>query len=274
MIDPWIVRAGYWLTKRRSIMFAPLFTVALVAARSAPTLAREVGQDLVGLLCLAAGTSLRWVAASYHDSSHQDRPITAGPYGLIRHPLYVANFLLGLGIVLVAGWGPMVAVYLVVFLPIHWLIARAEEVHLSQLYGPIYDAYLRAVPAILPLRRFTGERYGSRSRVKLEKGQEGIKIIGYSAGFLAILLLKRWREVGPWLVLPPLSVPVAVAALTVAAVAIVVRPGLRLAWLRAGQTAVAVAGILIVVLHIPGVWPTPPATPPIAVSHPTTAAHS
>ncbi len=255
MNDPWIVRSGYWLTKRRSILFAPLFTVALIAARTASSLTREVGQDLLGFFCLVGGTWLRWVAASYHDSSHQDRPITAGPYGWIRHPLYVANFLLGFGIVLVAGWGPMVAVYLLVFLPIHWLIARAEEVHLSRLYGPSYEAYCRAVPAVLPLGRFTGERYGSRSRVKLQKGQEGIKIVGYAAGFSAVLILKRWREMGSWPALPPLPLPVAVTALAVAAVAIIVRPKLRLAWLRAGQTAVAVAGILIVVLHIPGVWP-------------------
>lgn len=269
MMDPWIVRAGYWLTKRRSILFSPLFTVALVAAHAAPSVAREIGQDLVGLLCLAGGTWLRWVAASYHDSSHQDRPITAGPYGWIRHPLYVANFLLGLGIVLVAGWGPMVVVYLVVFLPIHWLIARAEEVHLGRLYGPSYETYRRAVPAVLPRRRFPGEPYGSRSRVKLEKGQEGIKILGYAAGFLAVLAVKQWRRVGPWPVLPLLTPPVTILAAIIAVLAIVVRPRMHLAWLRAAQTALAVASVLLVVLQVPGVWPTAPTAPaaPPHVAH-------
>ena len=266
MQDPWIVKTGYWLTKRRSIMFAPLFTVTLLAAHCAGSLARETAQDLLGILCLAGGTWLRLVAASYHESSHQRQPISAGPYAWIRHPLYVSNFLLGLGIVLVAGWRPMLWTYLIVFLPIHWLIARAEEIHLATIYGSSYDVYRRAVPAVLPWRPLpAAERYGRSGRVKLRKGQEWLKVAGYALGVAAILVIKALRQYGTWPVIPPIPPPVTAAAFVIALLSIVMRPKLHLAWISAGQTVLAVAAILVVVIHVPGVWPAP--QPPHTTQH-------
>ena len=66
-----IVRTGRWLTGRRNVLLAPLFALVLVGARWAATPWRELLTDGAGILCLLAGTRLRWVAASYHESSHQ-----------------------------------------------------------------------------------------------------------------------------------------------------------------------------------------------------------
>lgn len=252
--EPWIVRSGRWLTKRRGILLSPLFATALLAARPAPSLRMELVQDAAGFLCLIAGTWLRLVAASYHDSSHGTGPITAGPYAWIRHPLYVANFLLGLGIVVLAGWWPMVGVYVLFFLPLHWVIARSEEVHLAKLYGPEYTRYCRSVPAFFPWRPYSGPRQGERNDFKLRHGQESIKVFGYLCGVAALILLKRFRPLIPLPPLAPLPILHGLAAAGLAVVAIVFRPKIRWAWLRACQTAIAVVCILIIVIHLPGVW--------------------
>ena len=253
--DHWIVRSGCWLTKRRGVLLAPLFTAALISARPAPLLWLEVTRDLIGLACLAGGTWLRLLAASYHDSSHHAEPITAGPYAWVRHPLYLANFLLGLGIVLVTGWWPIVTVYVLVFLPLHFVIARSEEVHLIQLYGRTYEDYLRSVPAILPWKRFTGTRYGSRSGFKLEKGKEGLKVVGYLAGVAAILMVKYWRQTIWMPSLQPLPLGVEVLAAATAILAVILRPRLRSKWLRISQTIIAVGCTLLIVVHLRGVLP-------------------
>ena len=254
--DPRIVLAGRWLTKRRSILLAPLFTATLVSARWASHPWLECVQDVTGFLCLLVGTRVRLVAASYHDSSHHAEPITAGPYAWIRHPLYLSNFLLGLGIVLIAGWWPMVLFYCLFFLPIHIVIAKAEEVHLTRLYGQRYEDYCRAVPALVPWRRYRGTRYGSRSEYKLQKGQERLKVAGYLAGITGILLVKYLHDVFKIGVLRPLSPTLWAFGLITAGLAVVLRPKTRSRFARACQTVVAVVSILALVIHLPGVLET------------------
>ncbi|MBI3616011.1 MAG: isoprenylcysteine carboxylmethyltransferase family protein [Candidatus Omnitrophica bacterium] len=237
-------------------MLSPLFAVALLSSRRAPSLRMELLQDMAGLLSLFGGTWLRLVAASYHDSSHNREPITAGPYAWVRHPLYLANFLIGLGIVLIAGWRPMVIFYCLFFLPLHFLIARAEEVHLTGLYGGKYEVYRCAVPAILPWWPFKGPRYGSRNPFKLKKGQEWLKVAGYLAGILGILCFKQFRQnlELPFLQepLPPLGYAV---GLTLVLLMVIFRPKMRSSLLRAFQTGLSTAIILFLALHLPGVWP-------------------
>ena len=266
--DPWVVRAGRWLTKRRNVLLAPLFTAALLTARPAGPVWLEVVRDLFGVACLIAGTRLRLVAASYHDSTHCAEPITAGPYAWVRHPLYLSNFLLSLGIVLVAGWWPMVAAYVLLFLPVHILIARSEEVHLIRLYGATYEAYRRAVPAVFPWRRFRGIPYGAPNSFKLEQSKEGLKAAGYLAGMAAILALKYGRQ---WVQLPPLApLPVGygIAAAALVLAAVIVRSRLRLNVLRTCNTALVIGCASLLAIHLPGVWPSPPSPVRIQEVHP------
>ena len=257
MRDPVIVRAGFWVTKRRGVILTPVFAVALVAARFAIHPVVEWAQDLVGLGCLLAGTWLRLVAASYHESEHGSGPITAGPYAWIRHPLYVANFILGWGIVLLAGWWPMAGVYLLVFLPIHAVIMRAEEVHLASIYGAQYVAYARAVPAVIPWRSYQGPRIGRRTTYKLRRGHERLKVLGYCLGVAALMVIKQHRPILSAWPIPALATRDWVVAAALAAGAILYRAPTRRAWVRGCQTAVATASILLLAVHVPGVWPAP-----------------
>ena len=255
--EPLIVRSGRWLTKRRGILLTPFFTVALISSRSLRHWGLEFLFDGMAVLCLLTGTWLRLVAASYHESAHHSEPITAGPYAWVRHPLYLSNFLLGLGIVLFTGWWPMMAAYALFFLPLHGVIAYAEEVHLISLYGDRYENYRRAVCAILPFKRFQGPSYGSRSEFKLRKGKEMEKAAGYFLGAAAVCVFKllrgRWRA----LPLPPLSLRVAVLMGLAAAAAVIYRPPIRWAWLRSVQTVLATVCVILLAIHVPGLWPTP-----------------
>ncbi len=251
---PWICQAGRWVTKRRSIIFAPLFVVAVVSARAASTWWMEMVQDLLGIACLVGGTWLRLAASHYHGSGHGGSPITAGPYAWIRHPIYLANFLLGLGIVVLTGWWPIMVVYGLIFFPMHAMIMRAEEVHLRQLYGPAYVAYCRAVPAILPWRPYAGPRTGQRNEFKMQRGQERLKVLGYAAGVAVLLGFKYWRRGLGAVTLPQLSMTTRALLAAVALLAVIYRGDTRWAWVRVAQTLLVVACILLLVLH-PGMWP-------------------
>ncbi len=254
--DPRVVKVAMWLTKRRSIIFAPIFAAVLLAARPASSFLTEGIQIVVGILSLWAGTRLRMIASSYHRSSHGKEPITAGPYAYVRHPIYLANFLIGLGFFIIAGWWPVTVVYSAVFLVLHILLILSEETSLSKLYGAEYQIYRRTVPAIIPWKRPTGPSYGTPNEFKLKQGQERLKIVGYAAGMMALVIFKYVkaqvhppREFFPsfsWMIF-----------LFIALAAIVFRPKEKMQWhfLRVVQAAIVIISVLAILMQVPGVWP-------------------
>lgn len=80
-----------------------------------------------------------------------DRLTTSGPYGRVRNPIYVANLLIGAGLILLSGrwlWGAagLVTLYVVCYVP----GMRVEEENLRRRYGTDLEAYAKAVPLIVP----------------------------------------------------------------------------------------------------------------------------
>ncbi len=107
---------------------------------------------LVGALISVSGLLLRAYSAGF---IHKDRELAiGGPYGLLRHPLYVGSFLLGLGLSLAGGrwWYPLLFSGL-----FGWLYHRtilSEETELIHRFGQEYKDYRGQVPAVIPrLRR-------------------------------------------------------------------------------------------------------------------------
>lgn len=76
------------------------------------------------------------------------RLITTGPYGLIRHPMYVGLLVAGLGgILLYETWTPVL--FAVTFFGL-MLRARREEQALAAEFGEQWQAYAQRVPAWVP----------------------------------------------------------------------------------------------------------------------------
>lgn len=81
---------------------------------------------------------------------------TTGSYSVVRHPLYVGNFLMWLGPALLTGnlW------FMALFILLYWLyyerIMFAEEQYLRNKFGETYLTWSEQVPAFIPnLKRFT-----------------------------------------------------------------------------------------------------------------------
>ncbi len=75
--------------------------------------------------------------------------VVAGPYGLVRHPMYAAALLGALGVsCLLPSWGYFCAfcVYAALILP----LVRSEEEGLRRVFGREYEAYRQRVPALVP----------------------------------------------------------------------------------------------------------------------------
>jgi protein-S-isoprenylcysteine O-methyltransferase Ste14 len=75
--------------------------------------------------------------------------VRAGPYRVIRHPIYSAMIGMFIGTALVSGeWHALLGVIIIV-LP-YWRKVRLEERHLRQVFGAAYETYQRESWALLP----------------------------------------------------------------------------------------------------------------------------
>ena len=111
--------------------------------------ARPTWQSYVAFLPLVvAGVALRAWARGHLDRA--ERVCTGGPYRLMRHPLYVGSFLMGLGVTLMALPWPFVPIYVVVFLLMYVPKAIREEAYLSDRFGDAYAVYASAVGPVMP----------------------------------------------------------------------------------------------------------------------------
>jgi protein-S-isoprenylcysteine O-methyltransferase Ste14 len=78
------------------------------------------------------------------------RVVDAGPYGIVRHPIYTGILLSILATMAAKGTIPAVVGALLIILGL-WMKARLEEGFLrEQLGADAYDAYRRRVPMLMP----------------------------------------------------------------------------------------------------------------------------
>jgi protein-S-isoprenylcysteine O-methyltransferase Ste14 len=75
---------------------------------------------------------------------------TSGMYSMLRHPLYLGNYLIGLGIslVLFVWWLPVI--YSLMFWLYYERIMFAEEAFLSQQFGDEFQKWAANTPAFIP----------------------------------------------------------------------------------------------------------------------------
>lgn len=141
--------------RNRSYTPVPFLIAMIFLAK--PTVFSLVG----GFLLAVPGELLRLWAVSHAggrtrrtDHADADYLVTHGPFAIMRNPLYVGNFFLHTG-VLVMAWAVMpwmLLIYWVFFFVQYALIISLEEETLQQKFGPEYYAYSTAVPRFIPRR--------------------------------------------------------------------------------------------------------------------------
>jgi protein-S-isoprenylcysteine O-methyltransferase Ste14 len=113
--------------------------------------------DTVGIGGLIAGSLLRIWALSHGGRCTRSRRaktpklITRGPYCYIRHPIYVGNLLIGLGMLFLSEAFSLTPLFLAFFALHHWIIIPAEEEFLKEKLGEEFNLYCELVPKYIPL---------------------------------------------------------------------------------------------------------------------------
>lgn len=155
--------AGEALFRQRSwlpLLLVPLF-LASFAGVTYPlrSHAADLAWEGVCFLVSVAGIALRIATTGTAPRGTSGRNTrgqkaatlnTTGPYSVVRHPLYVGNFLVGLGLSLFTRtWSLPVIVSLATMLYYERIAAREEE-FLETRFGDAFRAWAARVPAAVP----------------------------------------------------------------------------------------------------------------------------
>ncbi|RKU22463.1 hypothetical protein C6503_03950 [Candidatus Poribacteria bacterium] len=112
---------------------------------------------VIGMPFIVAGEFLRIWAVGYAGASTRATTlgaarnlVTTGPYSYVRNPLYLGNFLLSLGVCLVASVYWLVAVLVVGYFFQYLPIIALEEAYLLESCGSTYQTYREQVPRFVP----------------------------------------------------------------------------------------------------------------------------
>lgn len=115
---------------------------------------------------------------------------TTGWYSVVRNPLYLGNFLIMLGIIMVPADLFLIAITCCLFWIYYERIISAEEAFLSQKFGQAYSSWSRNTPVFLP--RLSGWVAPSRTfRIRMVLRREYCAVLLIGLAFLLLNFLEH-----------------------------------------------------------------------------------
>jgi protein-S-isoprenylcysteine O-methyltransferase Ste14 len=201
---------GQWLFRWRSylpIVLIGLIALAIRQANGTFLTPLHEGIEYIGLGISLVGLLVRVITVGFTPTGTSGRNTkrqiaeelnTTGVYSIVRHPLYLGNFLIGLGVscVLLVWWLPVI--YSLVFWVYYERIMFAEEAYLRQQFGANYESWASQTPAFWP--RVSGWRrpslpFSMRNVLRREYTGLIVVILGHAGVELAELVVQEHRIV-------------------------------------------------------------------------------
>jgi protein-S-isoprenylcysteine O-methyltransferase Ste14 len=155
--------AGDWLFRRRSylplVLFALLLWVTIGFRGGSGGRGSGVAWEVVCCLLALAGQAVRVAALGFVPAGTSGGNVsrqraealnTTGMYSVVRHPLYLGNFLMWMGVALLARHGWFAVVVALVFWLYYERIMFAEEEFLRERHGEDFLRWAERTPAFLP----------------------------------------------------------------------------------------------------------------------------
>jgi protein-S-isoprenylcysteine O-methyltransferase Ste14 len=150
---------------------------------------------LLGLIiriCTVGFTPANTSGRNTAEGQVADTVNTTGIYSIVRHPLYLGNYFMWLGIAVLAGdvW------FMIAFTLAYWIyyerIMYAEEQFLTRKFGEKYTLWASVTPAFIPqFSKWTSTNLTFSWKKVLKKEKNGLFAI-----FLLVLIFNCW---GTWL---------------------------------------------------------------------------
>ncbi|MDP3181958.1 MAG: isoprenylcysteine carboxylmethyltransferase family protein [Desulfobaccales bacterium] len=156
-------KSGDWLFKWRSFLPLPLVAVLLVACRNIKypydSYALEILWEIFCLLISFLGLGIRIFTIGHVPLGTSGRNTrgqianvlnTTGIYSIVRHPLYLGNLLIWLGISLFPRLWWFSLIIILIFWIYYERIMFAEEEFLQEQFGESFSVWADKTPAFIP----------------------------------------------------------------------------------------------------------------------------
>lgn len=205
-------RQGHWLFKWRSYLPLLILPIFLIALRNAEYLERVVGPTAEAFwegFCVALsflGLTVRCVTIGYVPKGTSGRNTrvqkthtlnTTGMYSIVRHPLYLGNLIIFLGITLFVQTWWFVLLAMAAFWLYYERIMFAEEEFLRKEFGDVYLEWAAHTPAVLPnFRNWQKPSLSFSFRNILKREYSGF--FGTMASFTFLKLVGNLLAEGTW----------------------------------------------------------------------------
>jgi protein-S-isoprenylcysteine O-methyltransferase Ste14 len=157
-------KQGNWLFRWRSYLPLLILPILLAALNESESLERVLGVsnlfwEIFCLLLSFVGLAIRCLTIGYVPKGTSGRNTkrqiaevlnTTGMYSIVRHPLYLGNFIIFLGIVLFVQVWWFVLISVLAFWLYYERIIFAEEQFLQEKYGVLFLKWAEKTPLFLP----------------------------------------------------------------------------------------------------------------------------
>ncbi len=196
----WKLKIGNFLFKHRSFTPIPLIIIVFIIFKPVNLGDKNILINLSGIFISFIGEIIRIIAVGYSFTGTSGRETflradalnTTGIYAIVRNPLYIGNFFMFTGLVIVFSNVFATFVFALFLILQYYFIILSEESFLKEKYGESYEAYCRQVKRIIP----TFKNYKrNRNPFSLKKVilKENDSIFNMLMMFLLVLLYKEWR---------------------------------------------------------------------------------
>lgn len=135
----------------------------------------------LGVRILTIGTTPKGTSGRNTKKQVAETLNTTGIYSIVRNPLYLGNFFMGLGIALFAHLWWLTLIYILVFWLYYERIIFAEEAFLRKKFGDEYLQWANRTPLFIP-------RFSQYERSNLQFSMKNVLRREYN-GFFAVILV-------------------------------------------------------------------------------------
>lgn len=157
-MNNWKLKTGDFLFKHRTFTPLPLILLVFVIFKPVNLGENNLLINIAGLLTSILGELIRIAAVGYSFPGTSGREMylradnlnTTGIYSIIRNPLYIGNFFMFVGLMVVFANVYALLVVAVFLIAQYYFIILSEEHFLRNKYGTEYENYFDRIRRIVP----------------------------------------------------------------------------------------------------------------------------